>query len=160
MEAEHEAILRDLVEARRNVEPAQREHFTYVPYPEYKQGFIHHPGLPSGQQLVNSALFDALLYTPFLRVYKHHIGGSVDFDISPEGLAHYAETVRHLGAPVQRVEERARQWLLRPDFQRAHQNSYSKWSQAEELLWDADSAQDTSKIGLLCVEALTFLWMS
>jgi hypothetical protein len=156
LEKEHEALLQQMVEARRNVNPAKRENFRYIPLPgSYSaQGRLFHAGLPSGKLTVNCSMMDALLHSPLVQIYKES-GTNTYFDISPEGLTHYADIIKRHEVPMQRVEEQARQYLLRPDFQRAHPNSYAKWAEAEGLLWDADSAKETSRIGLLGVEALT-----
>jgi hypothetical protein len=156
LEPAHEALLREMVEARRNLRPEKRKHFRYIEMPgEYAgRGWLFHGGFPSKKIEVNSAVMDFLLNVPLTQVYDVS-GTNFYFDISPEGLRYYADRMQEHAAPMERVEERMRETLLRPDFQKAHPKSYAKWVEAEALLWEADATKDESKIGLLCVEAVT-----
>ena len=156
LEAEHEALLRDIVEARRNVKGGERKHFEWLQFPEeYRgKGQLMHDGLPGRKVVVNSAMMDVLLNGPLTRRYGTS-GALIYFDVSPEGLRYYETLMEAQGAPVAKVEERMREALLRPEFQKAHRKPYAKWVEAEALLWKADAKDDESKIGLLCVEAAT-----
>jgi hypothetical protein len=76
------------------------------------------------------------------------------YDVSQQGYRYYEELQRRKGAPVERISSNLRNYLNAQGFLDEHRTSYSKWVEAEEILWGGDSSQRLTTIGHLCREAM------
>jgi hypothetical protein len=78
----------------------------------------------------------------------------VRFYVSPEGFQHYEEAKRANGEPVETIEDDVRRFLDGNVFRSSFPDAYKLWSEAADLLWGADSAQQLTTIGHKTREAM------
>lgn len=151
LEREQEELLKELVEAWRNVPRDQREEFLMVA--DASGTSILHTGLPGRELRVSDGDIDILQAEGLLLATRY---GRWDrsFVVTPQGVGLYEEMQRRSAAPVQQVEEELMRYLDSDAFQRAHPAAHRKWSEAAERLWASDSQQQLTTIGHLCREAM------
>jgi hypothetical protein len=76
------------------------------------------------------------------------------FYVTPEGFTYYGEFMRRCGEPIQRVQLSVREYIQSHVFQARYASAYSKWAEAENLLWSDDSERAYTTIGHLLREAM------
>lgn len=152
LEPEQEELLRDLVEAERNLPRDQRVHFHLSRTIGGPGVDLIHPGLPDGFPRVFEGDIETLAGQGLLSMSYHCHGSS--FYVTPYGFAYYAEIQERSEEPVDRMEELVRRYLDAPRFRQRYPEAFEKWSQAEQLLWRSDSQAQLTTIGHLAREAV------
>jgi hypothetical protein len=74
------------------------------------------------------------------------------FVLTPEALAHYADARDN--EPAAREESELRRFLNSEAFGAEYPRAYAKWSEADALLWRADSEREFTTVGHKAREAL------
>jgi len=149
---EQRELLEALVEASRNVPRDKRQKFLVVQTlssPDY----IIHPGL-QGTRFPGYLGDVETLARAGLVALGYGSRGTPKFDVTPEGFALYEELKSRSAEPTDQVEATVIQYLDAEAFQREAPAAYVKWSEAEQLLWQADSERHFTTIGHLCREAM------
>ncbi len=154
LEPEQEELLVKLVEAWRNVTHEERRKFMYAD--SFEGTILLHPGLPSGNMMVSfSGDIEILGKYGLLSISRHPERKDIrGFHIMPAGFRYYEHLKTKLGQPVERVQSTIREYLSSSSFERTFPGAYQKWTEAETLLWSADSERQLSMIGHLCREAM------
>ncbi len=134
-----------MVEAARDAPRDQREWFLMI----LAQADIL--GGPWGQREVLRTDVYELEHAGLLRRLPE---GDNNYVISPQGRSHYAERRHHEGEPAERAEVQLRRFLDAQAFHAEYPASYMLWSEAEALLWSADSARELTTIGHKAREAM------
>jgi hypothetical protein len=150
LEAEPIELLAILVEASRNVPSDQREKFLVA---KTLQGStLLHPGLPEQRDIYYGDV-EALASAGL--VMLTYTGDSTPlFDVTSLGFRYYAHLKEGVGTPIQTIESEIRRYIDGRQMSSQHPISLSKWREAEELLWGADSESQFTTIGHLCREAI------
>jgi len=150
LEKEQNDLLAMLVEASRNVRGEDRRKFFFVE--TWGESSIQHPGFPNRKVDAYKGDIEELSRKGLLSVdYDKDV---LFFDVTPEGFRYYEEMKKRSGEPLQRVERSVIEFLGSEGFQKRYPAAYQKWSQAEGMLWVADSDTQLTTIGHLCREAL------
>jgi hypothetical protein len=149
---EQEELLKQLVEASRNVPRDQRQKFHCLSGLDGDQ--ILHPGIPDRQLPVYAGDIDTLANEGLLNLMYSHQRGVRSFDVSPMGFRLYEELQHRSGAPAQQIEAELKRYLDSDAFQRSYPQAHRKWAEAAERLWASDSQQQLTTIGHLCREAM------
>ncbi|CAN5272276.1 hypothetical protein BH23GEM4_BH23GEM4_08860 [soil metagenome] len=79
--------------------------------------------------------------------------GTWQFTVSPEGFARYSRMKQRVSDPVERVQTAMRDYLSADPFRQRYPEAFRKWSEAETMLWESDSAEKLTTMGHLCREA-------
>lgn len=148
LEKEQEELLAEMVEGGRGVPRAERE-WLFV---SFGQGaFLQGPGIgredvPAGdlQMLEREGLIHVISYSPR--------DGNPTYVITPEGHNFYRQSLDK--DPTARQETELRHFLNSDGFKARYSEAYAKWSEAESLLWSADSEREFTTIGHKVREAL------
>lgn len=145
LEPEQVQLFFDMVEAARKAPRDEREWYVFVTSGgDVLQG-------PGGQRQVILSDIHELERAGLLR---HVPGTDEGYLIPPEGYTQYAEMRREQGEPIERVEEQPRRFFDTQAFQAAFPRAYALWSEAEALLWSAESDADFTTIGHKAREAM------
>jgi hypothetical protein len=152
LEQEHRELLASLVEAIRNVPQQERESIRVTQdrskfYLEHRgfRGHTREVYFPDLQVLADEKLIDL----------RH--GGTSNVwlvDVRPRGASYYINLKKEMGQPVQRVEAELRHHIDSVHFRGSYPEAFQKWTDAEELLWTADSYQQLTTVGHYCREAM------
>ena len=148
LEKEQEELLTQMVEGGRDMPRTERE-WLFV---NFGQGaFLQGPGIgrkevPAGdlQMLEREGLIHAISYSPR--------DGNPTYVITPEGHEYYREGLDN--EPAARQESELRRFLDSGAFMEQYPQAYTKWGDAESLLWRADSEREFTTIGHKVREAL------
>jgi hypothetical protein len=151
LESVQEELLIRLVEAAQSSPSDQRGKFTFSR--SLAGDSLLHSGVRRDPRKIYYGDVEALLREELLAL-SYGSGASPLFEITPLGFQHYEHLKRRLGDAVGRIEETVRRFLDAPEFQRKYPTGYQKWSQAEELLWQTDTEQQSTTIGHLSREAI------
>lgn len=147
LEPAQEELLVDMVEAARQVPRAdQRWHLAERDQNDVMQG-------PWGLREVLGADVYALHHDGLLRPAGGILDPGSDWVITPEGYERYAEIKQREGEAVQRTEDAPRKFLESETFRASFPAAYAKWSEAERLLWAANSEEQLTTIGHILREA-------
>lgn len=150
LESEQTELLGQLVEAARNVSRDQREKFMYIGVSG--GAFIQHQGLNGHTLNVYKGDLEILGSTGMILITYGR--NTFSFDVTPLGFRYY-EWIKHKTTePVSRLESEIHQYLNASRFQSNHPSAYQKWTEAEAILWSADSEKQLTTIGHLCRESL------
>lgn len=150
LEHEQEALFAEMVEAQRSVPRTDRRKFMLSKHMGGSD--LHHPGLSGGDNVYEGdleALVDAGLLRP-----SFGSQGTPLYDVTPRGYKYYEHLRKSEGEPVERIEMHVRALLDSERFRDAYPEAYGKWQDAESMLWSNDSAENHSKIGHTCREAM------
>lgn len=102
---------------------------------------------PWGERQVLVSDIDALAELGLLNaVHRSGIYGN-DYVITPAGHEYYAALKRRIAEPLARQEDAVRAFIDSGALREKCPLAYEKWSEAEELLWSAESAKELSTIG-------------
>jgi hypothetical protein len=152
LEPEQEQLFCDFVEAERRVPRANRSHFI-ITKPLGAPGVcLFHPGWIERNRRVFEGDIDTLIRAGLLSASD--VERSNGFYVSSEGFRYYGELMRSRGQPMQRVEQFVREYVQSSTFQARYPTAYTKWGQAESLLWADDSDKAFTTIGHLLREAI------
>ena len=151
LEPEQEELLVALVEASRNVPREQRKTFNVLKL----QGgtSVRHAGFPGGKLAAHMGDIEILARADLL-ILSRDRSGNVSFDVTPQGSAHYTRIKQRQGEGAERVQETIRDYLAAASFRQRYPEAFRKWSEAETMLWESDSAGKLTTIGHLCREAM------
>jgi hypothetical protein len=145
LEPEQVELFLWMVEAARDAPREEREWYAFATGGgDILQG-------PGGQRSVILSDIHELAYAGLLR---HVPSTDEGYLISPEGYTRYAEIKREQGEPVERVEEQPKRYFDSQAFRTAHPRAYALWTEAEALLWSAESDTDFTTIGHKAREAM------
>ncbi len=144
LEPEQRQLFAEMVEAERDLPRDQRRWFLV----RVLEGDLLE-GPPDGQRRVIAADLDELVYAGYLRVDMHG-----NYAISPEGRAFYAEMQLQAGEHTQRADAEVRRYLDGEAFRSTYPGAYDLWTEAEDLLWRADSQRELTTIGHKVREAM------
>jgi hypothetical protein len=146
LEPEQVELFLWMVEAARDAPREEREWYAFATGggTDILQG-------PGGQRSIILSDIHELAYAGLLR---HVPSTDEGYLVSPEGYTRYAEIKREQGEPVERVEEQPERYFDSQAFQTAHPRAYGLWSEAEALLWSAESDADFTIIGHKAREAM------
>jgi hypothetical protein len=152
LEEHQEKLLIDLVEAERRVPRENRQHF-YVDDMFGSPGVkLMHDGWKETERSVFQGDIETLERAGFISMSVRT--GSPVFYVTQQGFAFYADLMAGKGQPLERVQNVSREYIASASFQRRYPVAYSKWSQAESLLWSSDSEASFTTIGHLAREAM------
>jgi hypothetical protein len=148
LEPEQDELLARMVEGARSVPRADREWLLM----SYGGGsFLQGPGIgradvPDGDvyMLERAGYIHAVRYSPR--------DSNPTFVITPEGRDRYAKTRGR--EPVARQEGELRRFLDGETFRAGYPEAYAKWTEADALLWRADSEREFTTVGHKVREAL------
>jgi hypothetical protein len=150
LEPEQQDLLCLVVEASRSLARDQREKFLLL---DTADGyFLRHPYLPNF--LPNVYKGDIELLHRVGLVHALYEGSTLVFDVTREGFRYYENLKGREAEPVRRVGSHTRNYIEADQFQRLYSVAFSKWKEAESLLWDQDSEKQLTTIGLRCREAM------
>lgn len=145
LEPEQVELFLWMVEAARDAPREEREWYAFATGGgDILQG-------PGGQRSVILSDIHELAYAGLLR---HVPSTDEGYLVSPEGYTRYAEIKREQGEPVERVEEQPKRYFDSQAFRTAHPRAYALWTEAEALLWSAESDTDFTTIGHKAREAM------
>ena len=152
LEPEQELLFRDLVEAEKRIPRSERQPFfilnTFGP-PGVQ---LHHPGWTDGDRRIfdgDIEIFARAGLVAFTRLADHPA-----FYVTPQGFDYYAEMMRQIGKPLERLQAVTRDYIQNPGFQGRYPAAHEKWARAETLLWSSDSVEAFTTIGHLLREAM------
>jgi hypothetical protein len=147
LEPEQEQMLVDLVEAANRVpRPEQGWHLGDEDQNEVMRG-------PWGHRSVLAGDVYAIEKAGLLKATRRSLYG-IDYVLTPAARRHYASVKRRVGEPVARQEESVRAFLESDYLRSIAPAAFEKWSEAERLLWSANSENELSTIGHKLREAL------
>jgi hypothetical protein len=146
LEAEQAQLFYYMVEAARQAPREEREWYAFAVGggTEILQG-------PGGQREVILSDIHELERVGLIRRVP---GTDGRYLIPLEGYKRYAEMKREEEQPIERVEEQPRRFFEDKAFQAAFPRAYALWSEAEGLLWSAESDTDFTTIGHKAREAM------
>ena len=151
LEPEQEELLVALVEASRNVPRERREKF--LANESHDGSSVLHAGFPGGEAAAYMGDIEVLARAGLLNSSRDRMG-TVSFDVSPQGFAYYTRIKQRQGEGAERVQETIRDYLAAASFRQRYPEAFRKWSEAETMLWESDSAGKLTTIGHLCREAM------
>lgn len=151
LEPEQQDILCAIVEAHRRTPTDKRESFSLQ---DLRSTSVHHPGFGRHPLNVFRPDVDMLRDEGLIKFSPSRQRSFTQFTITPYGFQYYAVLKEQLGQPTQRLEKDMRGFLDAATFQKRYPLAYQKWSDAEKLLWTADSDRQLTVIGHNCREAI------
>lgn len=152
LEPSQEELLCKLVEADRQTRTDKRECFWLQEVGEGTS--ITHPAFGRHPPNVFKPDLKALEDERLIKFSPSRQRAFSQFNITPLGFKYYEYLKTRSGEPTQRLESEIKQYLDAEAFQPRYSAAYQKWSEAEKLLWGADSEQQLTVIGHLCREAM------
>jgi len=149
LEPEQEQLLVEMVEAANGV--PRNEQTWHLGGEHLGEGVM---GGPWGQRSVLPDDVNALEEAGLLKAtHLNYVYGN-DYVLTPTARSHYASVKRRTGEPVARQEESLRSLLESDELRAVAPVAYERWSEAERLLWSANSKNEFSTIGHKLREAL------
>lgn len=154
LDKEQEDALIAFVEASRRLPGDKREPFLVIgPVTGTYNTRVMHKGFHGGHtQFFNP--HDIELLAGYGLVHISREGRVATFSVRPEGFRYYEDLMRARGQAFEVVESEPQRFLNSDSFQRRHPASFALWSDAQKLLWGAESEENLTTIGLRCREAL------
>lgn len=150
LESEQEELLTLIVEAVRNTPREKRRKFLVV---QSNSGdFLIHPGIKGGSAIYYGDVEE--LGRQGLLAIGFGSTGSPNFDITSLGFRYYEYLKSKEGKALERIESTIRKCLNFPEFRAKYPDAFSKWSSAEDLLWQTETQKQSTTIGHLCRESL------
>jgi hypothetical protein len=151
LDTEQIDLLKVLVEASRNVSRENREKFMVAR--STSGAIVMHEGLGKHGVRIYMGDVEELAKTELVNL-DYGPRGTPRFDVAPLGFRYYEYLYSKSAEPVRAVEEMPHEYLDASGFQERHPAAYSKWSEAQKLLWSAESAKQLTAIGHHCREAV------
>jgi hypothetical protein len=152
LEPEQDAILGACVEAHRRMPREKRQAFLHVAQAN-GDFYIRHSGLPNGNIRVYHGDLGALQQADLINIESSRPGLS-QFDITDRGYAYYSDLKQQAAEPAEHVTHDVRGYIDGASFRELYPAAYTKWCEAEALLWREDSERQLTTIGHLCREAI------
>ena len=154
LDPEQVCTLRLLLDIVRRAPPGERAPIRLVGFDGMDQMLAVHPGASrTDPPLVYPGDVDTLAEAGLVRVSGHGDYNRT-VEITPVGRAYADQHSASVAKPVPRGIHAAREYLAADAFERAYPGAYAKWLQAEELLWQDESAAHLSTVGHLCRKAM------
>jgi hypothetical protein len=148
-------LLCTIVEADRNVPPAQRQPFFFSHVADNDpRAHVDHPGLTTGTCQAYLSDLEELRHAGLIALRYDGSRYSGDFDVRSPALTYYKQVKQLSRQPLDRLTNAVRHYLSTEAFQRKYPAAYSKWSEAETRLWAPDAASQLTTMGHLCREAM------
>ena len=148
-------LLCTIVEADRNVPPAQRQPFILdQPYDNDPRALVDHPGLAMGSCRAYLRDLEELRDAGLIALRFRDSRYSGIFDVRSPALTYYEQVKQRQRQPLERLTNTVRQYLSAEAFQCKYPTSYSKWVDAETRLWTPNASSQLTTIGHLCREAV------
>lgn len=146
---QHDALIA-LVEAERAVPKSQRQAFLIsLEYSTNPPGAILiHPGWDSSRSVFEGDLQE-LRRAGLIGYMKHD-----SFYVTSDGLDYYEQLMAGSSSPLEQVEERTLSYISGTWFKSKYPEAFSKWAEAETLLWSRNEELGASQVGHLCRESL------
>jgi hypothetical protein len=152
LEDEQWQLLDRFVEAHRNVPAAARAAFLATQAMGESEATFLHLMVHSLRFQGSAGDAEILADVGLLRLSYNSQGDRLFF-VTPAGIEQYQ--ARKRSSPVLvAVEREIRDFLAAPEIAQCRSSAYTKWKQAADLLWGADSTQQLTTIGHLSREAL------
>jgi hypothetical protein len=150
LEPEQQDLLCLLVETSRSLPRNKREKFLL----QYGMDgyYLGHPRLPHFQAKIYKGDVEHLNRVGL--VFASYGDRYLVFDVTPEGFRYYEYLKSKNSQPLRRTESHSRAHLFSDQFQTHYPKTFNKWSEAEKLLWEPESATQLTTIGHLCREAM------
>jgi hypothetical protein len=149
LESEQEDLLARMVEGTRDVPRSERKWLLM----RYSRGaFFSGPGIDGREDVPEG---DVLMLERVGLIYPiaySRRDSNPTFVLTPEALAHYADTRDN--EPAVREESELRRFLDSEAFGAEYPRAYATWSEADVLLWRADSEREFTTVGHKTREAL------
>lgn len=152
LEDEQQRLLEILVEAARRVPRENRQKFLVVNEASSYQSFLLHDGLAQDFGAYEGDL-EALANERMLSRTVSPRNTSL-YDVTPRGYKYYEHLQLEKGTPTVRTESAIRSYIDGDTFQKRYPMAFTKWAEAESLLWAADSKTAFTTIGHHCREAV------
>lgn len=153
LEPEQEQLFRDLVEAERRVARSERRPFIILNTVGPAGVQLSHPGWIDRDRRVFEGDIDTLDRVGLI-AFSYPAPSLKGFYVTPEGFTYYGELMQRRGEPIQRIQLSVRDYIQSHLFQARYPLAYSKWAEAENLLWSDDSERAYTMIGHLLREAM------
>ncbi len=154
LEQTQKKLLIKLVEAERSIPRNERDYF-YVAHRVGPPGVeLRHPAIPMNSPRIFEGDLRILASYDLISIVSWGGNGIEKFYITNKGFQMYDQAMLDLGSPVDRFQRIVKDYLDSDVFQAAYPNTYSKWAQAENLLWTDDSSSVLTTIGHLIREAM------
>lgn len=153
LEPEQEQLFRDLVEAERRVPRSERIPFIILNTVGPPGVQLGHPGWIDRDRRVFEGDIDILARADLI-AFSYPAPSLKEFYVTPEGFTYYGELMQRRGEPVQRIQLSVCEYIQGHVFQARYPSAYSKWTEAENLLWSDDSKRAYTTIGHLLREAM------
>ena len=147
LEPEHEELLASIVEAARDL---PREEQAWYVSQNFGGATLHGPG--TDQRVVADDVY-YLRDAGLLRATSHDKHGFA-FRVAPAGLRYYARMKQRDGGSMQRQEAEVQRFLNGEAFRTAYPLAFARWTEAEALLWSADSEREFTTVGHKAREAM------
>jgi hypothetical protein len=148
-------LLCTIVEADRNIPPAQRQPFFFSHVADNDpRAHVDHPGLPTGTCRAHLSDLEELRDAGLIAVRSYGSRYSGDFDVRSPAHTYYEQVKRRSRQPLDRLTNAVRHYLSAEAFQRKYPTANSKWLDAETRLWAPDAASQLTTMGHLCREAM------
>lgn len=154
LQTELEEVLIQLVEAHRRVLRADRAGFMALGIIGSGGWLVYHPGLPEGTQIPPGEIRH--LARVGLIDLRQTRSNEYDFDITAAGFQAFDSLQQRTADAADRVTDSVKRYIEGAAFQARHPTAYSKWLEAESLLWGPDSEARQTAIGHHCREAIQF----
>jgi hypothetical protein len=149
LESEQIELLRELVEAARNV---PREDRSFMVLPALGGTTLHGPIDRQISQAEERDL-DDLRAAGYIRIRRRGSHGDYDFTIAPE--AHAVLTEMATAEPLSTVEDEiVSRYIDGEGFRSRHPAAYAKWAEAARLLWGSEAEVELTTIGHKAREAV------
>jgi hypothetical protein len=147
LEPEQEELLGRLIEAARLAPRAEQQWHLFRAFGDTE---LQGPG-DIGAVLEDDVR--VLAEAGYLRVTNRWTAG-FEFRIAPAGHEYYAEMRQRIAEPMARQESEVRRLLETEAFGTLYPNAYTRWAEAEALLWSAESEREFTTIGHKTREAM------
>ena len=151
LEPVQEELLIKIVEAARNMPLNNRQKFYVIQ--SNLGACLEHSNIPEEKSDIYYGDIEVLANEGLIAP-GYGSQGISSFDVTPLGFKYYEFLKSRQGEPVERIESTIRKYLNAHDFQKKYSKAFEKWSAAENLLWETDSQQQLTTIGLLCRESV------
>jgi len=115
---------------------------------------LRHPGLPGGTiENFDEGDLRELMEFGLLRI-SNRSRNDEEFEIRRQGFDLYDETHRDVDAPIAGHLRQPTEYVSSESFAARYREAFSKWHDADALLWQEESTKNLTTIGHLCREAV------
>jgi hypothetical protein len=151
LEPVQEELLKKLVEAELSV-PSEKRHSFQIRRPYNSYGAqLRHAGWDREERIFDGDI-EVLAQVGLVSIQRNQ--SSASFYVTPAGYQYCRALSTKGAAPLERVEERVLRYLGYQGFRKRFPVAFSKWTEAEHLLWQGECQRSESLIGHLIREAM------